>query len=437
MTMLGSKSLEFVEEVIGCLSESVLSGLNTTISSTMQTICNETTMEKVEAYVRPLWEVDFVMALIYCCLVGVALSVGTVGNILILIVTAGTRTMNRVGRDFVINLALADLCVAAVADPMCILGVIKGEKWFQSRWILCELVASMCLTACFCAFLSLTLMSVNRYVFVCQNKWYQKIFRRPVCIALCMMCWISAFLFEFPNFIGWGGHYFDEKNQQCIWDRTASFSYTVFVSAGLIGGPLLLMGLCFILVFRKIWLTKKNVFSLDLEDPLRMRRVWQEALRSSRTLVIIFAAFVICWTPYAILTALDVNDTFSTEVHLFATMLAHLHSSLNFTIYMFTNKRFRQSVFSLFRCSLTTFTYRSSTDHDKTLETASSKSDRTVSELPRKYYINAALQPEKSLKNGFSDIGFVEKGNEDGTIYNDMMNEKNGINGTYGDVQKY
>jgi hypothetical protein len=62
-------------------------------------------------------------------------------------------------------------------------------------------------------------------------------------------------------------------------------------------------------------------------------------------------------------------------------------------------------VFSLFRCSLTTFTYRSSTDHDKTLETASSKSDRTVSELPRKYYINAALQPEKSLKNGFSDIG--------------------------------
>jgi hypothetical protein len=34
-------------------------------------------------------------------------------------------------------------------------------------------------------------------------------------------------------------------------------------------------------------------------------------------------------------------------------------------------------------------------------------------------------------------LQFVEKGNEDGTIYNDMMNEKNGINGTYGDVQKY
>lgn len=71
---------------------------------------------------KPLLEVDFVLAVIYCCIVGVALSVGTVGNIIILIVTTGTRTMNRVGRDFVINLALADLCVAAVADPMCILG---------------------------------------------------------------------------------------------------------------------------------------------------------------------------------------------------------------------------------------------------------------------------------------------------------------------------
>ena len=99
-----------------------MSGMNTTMSSTLKSICNETTMEKVEAYVRPLLEVDFVLAVVYCCLVGVALSVGTVGNILILVVTAGTRTMNRVGRDFVINLALADLCVAAVADPMCILG---------------------------------------------------------------------------------------------------------------------------------------------------------------------------------------------------------------------------------------------------------------------------------------------------------------------------
>ena len=33
-----------------------------------------------------------------------------------------TNAMNKIGKYFVINLALADLCVAAIADPMCIVG---------------------------------------------------------------------------------------------------------------------------------------------------------------------------------------------------------------------------------------------------------------------------------------------------------------------------
>lgn len=56
---------------------------------------------------------------------------------------------------------------------------------------------------------------------------------------------------------------------QCIWDRTASFSYTLFVSGGLIGGPLVMMGICFILVFYKIWSSKRDLYIFDKDDPLR------------------------------------------------------------------------------------------------------------------------------------------------------------------------
>jgi len=84
--------------------------------------CNGSAYDELVMYMAPLLETDFLLALIYCCIVSVALVLGTFGNIIILIVSMTTRAMNRVGRDFVINLALADLCVAAVADPMCILG---------------------------------------------------------------------------------------------------------------------------------------------------------------------------------------------------------------------------------------------------------------------------------------------------------------------------
>ncbi|KAH3862555.1 hypothetical protein DPMN_025589 [Dreissena polymorpha] len=38
--------------------------------------------------------------------------------------------------------------------------------------------------------------------------------QRPVCILMCACAWVLAFLFEFPNFVGWGDHYFDQKSQQ-------------------------------------------------------------------------------------------------------------------------------------------------------------------------------------------------------------------------------
>jgi len=41
---------------------------------------------------------------------------------MILLVAGYERGLNKVGKHFMVNLALADLCVSAVADPMCIVG---------------------------------------------------------------------------------------------------------------------------------------------------------------------------------------------------------------------------------------------------------------------------------------------------------------------------
>ena len=127
----------------------------------------------------------------------------------------------------------------------------------------------MCLTACLCSFMSLTMLTFNRYFYVCHHNIYDKIYNRTMCIILCFVCWCLGFLFMMPNLIGWGDHVYDLKSHQCIWDRTAAFSYTVLISVGLIGFPLLMMAICFILTFRKIWRSKFDVYSLKLDDPLR------------------------------------------------------------------------------------------------------------------------------------------------------------------------
>ena len=75
-------------------------------------------------HVAPLWNTHFALAVFYCACLGVALLIGTCGNVIIIIVTSTTNAMNKVGKHFIINLAVSDLCVTGIAEPMCIVG-----KW--------------------------------------------------------------------------------------------------------------------------------------------------------------------------------------------------------------------------------------------------------------------------------------------------------------------
>lgn len=73
--------------------------------------------------IEPLLDTNPTLAIVYIVIVGIALLVGTIGNVLIIIIFTVMRRINKSGKEFMVNLAIADLCVTAIADPLCILGV--------------------------------------------------------------------------------------------------------------------------------------------------------------------------------------------------------------------------------------------------------------------------------------------------------------------------
>ncbi|CAH1796341.1 unnamed protein product, partial [Owenia fusiformis] len=252
--------------------------------------------------------------------------------------------------EFIQNLACADLLVTAIADPLCIIAVVKGEEFFMEVPVLCGVIAGMCLTACFAAFFSLTGLTVCRTAFILNRHSYNRYLNHTRSIIICIMFWVLGFIFESPNLIGWGRHTYDRKSHSCIWDRTANFAYTLFVAIGLIASPLVVMGACHIMVFKKIQSCKSTLYSKDgpgTTGSTGMLRVWIETVKSSKTLITIFCAFVICWVPYATVVAIDVEDKLPMVVHLFITFLAHLHSAINCYIYFGTNKSFRRNLYQL------------------------------------------------------------------------------------------
>lgn len=69
-----------------------------------------------------LLESDPTLAYIYLTFVALAIALGTVGNMVIIWVHATNLGLKGKGNEFVLNLAVSDLFVTMVADPMCILG---------------------------------------------------------------------------------------------------------------------------------------------------------------------------------------------------------------------------------------------------------------------------------------------------------------------------
>ena len=126
---------------------------------------------------------------------------GTVGNILLIGAYFSKKGLSVVGAEFILNLAVADLMIAAVALPMCLVGAVQGGDYFDARPVLCELIGLLCLMGCVGALLSILAISVNRLVFVCFNDMHGAIYKPVYVWMMVVGIWGIAFVIDMPHFV--------------------------------------------------------------------------------------------------------------------------------------------------------------------------------------------------------------------------------------------
>ncbi|XP_045165923.1 melatonin receptor type 1B-A-like [Mercenaria mercenaria] len=275
----------------------------------------------------------------------IATIVGTFGNILILLSVISRKNLRKVEGIFIVNLASSDLYVTAVADPMSILAKIEGEEFFDRIPGLCQAVASLCTISCVASLMTIAAMSFNRYVFICAHDRYERIFTKWNCVCICISFYVIGGILVLLNAADIGDHGFDRKSLECIWDRMATFPYTVVFSITLVWIPSIVTGFCYLKIYLYVRKHKKRIRE---QNHTGNSRPFLRSFHLARTLFIIYAVFITCWAPYALLIVIDFKDTFSHEIHLYITVFAHLHPSLNWLIYLVTNKKFADAYKHLF-----------------------------------------------------------------------------------------
>lgn len=282
------------------------------------------------------------MSIVFLILTSTAALAGNIGNLLVIGAVISYRPLlHNKGSIFVINLAVADLCITTIVSPMNMVGVARGPRFFIDKVQLCNMLGSICTVSCIVSMLSIAAVAVNRLIQICKYFVYHRIFTHKKTIAYCISLWLFAILLDLPNWLGWGGHTFGLKEMGCTFDRIANHSYTIFLALMSIAVPMVIVLASYITIVFYVRHCRLELRQIGSMSKKRLKDEIQFAV----TLFVSFLAFVTCWSVYMIAIIFDYRDQWPKEVYVIGTLLGHANSCLNPIIYALASVRFRKGYY--------------------------------------------------------------------------------------------
>ncbi|KAG7519929.1 delta-type opioid receptor-like [Solea senegalensis] len=267
--------------------------------------------------------------------------IGLVGNFLVMYVIIRYTKMKTATNIYIFNLALADSLFLATLP-------FQGTDVFLGFWpfgnALCKAVVSIDYYNMFTSTFTLTVMSMDRYVAVCHPVKALDM-RTPHKAKVVNICvWVLASAFGVPAMVMGNVEEEQEHNSvECIvvlpeprshWDPV--FGTCVFLFSFLI--PVAIISICYSLMVKR--LRSVRILSGSKEKDRNLRRI-------TRMVLVVVAAFVVCWTPIQIMVlaqslGFNLSSLFTLVLMHFCIALGYVNSSLNPVLYAFLDENFKR-----------------------------------------------------------------------------------------------
>ncbi|XP_058051669.1 delta-type opioid receptor [Ahaetulla prasina] len=283
---------------------------------------------------------SIIIAIAITALYSVVCVVGLLGNILVMYGIVRYTKLKTATNIYIFNLALADALATSTLP-------FQSAKYLMETWpfgeLLCKVVLSIDYYNMFTSIFTLTMMSVDRYIAVCHPVKALD-FRTPAKAKLINVCiWVLSSVVGVPIMVmavakSQGGIticLLQFPEPQIYWDTVTKIC--VFIFAFLV--PILVITVCYGLMILRL----KNVrlLSGSKEKDRNLRRI-------TRMVLIVVAAFIICWTPIQIfvivwtLVGIDKKNPYVMASLHFCIALGYTNSSLNPVLYAFLDENFKR-----------------------------------------------------------------------------------------------
>ncbi|XP_068437361.1 galanin receptor type 1b [Clinocottus analis] len=281
---------------------------------------------------------------------GLIFVVGVVGNSLVMAVIGkvkygGRRRASSPTNIFILNLSVADLLFLLLCVPF------QATIYSLPQWVfgsvLCSFGHYFSAVSMLVSVFTLAAMSVDRYVAVVLSNKSARVRSRQN--ALCGVCaiWMLSLLVSVPVF----QHQVltshpSAPNSTFCWEQWSGASRRAYrVTLLLIGYllPLLLISCCY----------SKVLFHLHKKLKNMSRNSGRSKRKTAQTVLLVVAAFTICWMPHHIIAMWVEFGTFPLNEATFAFRivshcLSYGNSCVNPVLYAFLSENFRKACRQVF-----------------------------------------------------------------------------------------
>ncbi|CAL8259684.1 unnamed protein product [Boreogadus saida] len=284
---------------------------------------------------------NLIIAVCITALYSLICVVGLLGNILVMYGVVRYTKMKTATNIYIFNLALADALATSTLP-------FQSAKYLMNTWpfgeLLCKAVIAIDYYNMFTSIFTLTMMSVDRYVAVCHPVRALD-FRTPAKAKLINVCiWILSSAIGVPVMVMAVTKETDTGRTVCTlgfptpqwyWDTVTKIS--VFVFAFVV--PVLVITACYGLMIMR--LKSVRLLSGSKEKDRNLRRI-------TRMVLVVVAAFIICWTPIHIfiivktMVTIDQKNPLVVAVWHLCIALGYTNSSLNPVLYAFLDENFKR-----------------------------------------------------------------------------------------------
>ncbi|CAN7983670.1 unnamed protein product, partial [Ixodes hexagonus] len=283
---------------------------------------------------------------------------GTLGNLLTIVALARSHRFRNASAAFIVSLSAADLCFCAFNLPFAASRFLNGV-WLHGETLCCLVAAGRYFNVGI-SLLSITAITVNRYVLIVRPRSYERLYSRRNIGLTIGATWLVPLLVLLPTLAGvWGRFGLDVRGLNCSIVAVGGRSAKAFLFVVAFLVPCLAIVFCY---FRIFWTARQSRLQLESHGDAAKRR--QDEWRLTRMVLIIFCSFVACYLPITIVKVADA-DSRHPNVHLISYLLLYLSACMNPLIYGATNRQYRQAYRALLADCLPTTSSQESDDQEQ------------------------------------------------------------------------